>query len=108
MIVATALMKSTAVIVMCQIIKDLPRCRQGMFECLNQNCINSTSVCDKKDDCGDSSDESDCLEKDCLDSGAHCDDGTCISPHQMCDGVFDCGDFSDERACMIGCNYQAK
>ncbi|KII61041.1 Low-density lipoprotein receptor-related protein 4 [Thelohanellus kitauei] len=94
-----ALMSLIATAVFFDFIIVIPKCGQGMYECIDQMCINSTKVCDGKKDCSDSSDEYNCLEKRCADYGAHCDDGACLYPHQMCDDVYHCNDFSDERAC---------
>ncbi|KII67830.1 Low-density lipoprotein receptor-related protein 1B [Thelohanellus kitauei] len=99
-------MKWIVIVVNIYLIIVIPKCRDGMFECFNKKCISSTKVCDGSNDCGDASDEHDCLEKRCAEYGAYCDDGTCIYPDQICDGVYNCHDFSDERACICGYKYQ--
>jgi hypothetical protein len=32
-------------------------CPESYFTCTNQRCVNGDSLCDKEDDCGDNSDE---------------------------------------------------
>ncbi|CAB4042684.1 low-density lipo receptor-related 2 isoform X2, partial [Paramuricea clavata] len=62
----------------------------GMFECDNGRCINKTLVCDRRWDCGDSSDE------ECCGHSFKCANGVCITSSWTCDGEDDCGDNSDE------------
>ncbi|CAK9296951.1 unnamed protein product [Gordionus sp. m RMFG-2023] len=39
---------------------QLPACLNGQYQCANSKCIKMAWKCDKEDDCGDNSDESDC------------------------------------------------
>ena len=41
-------------------LKDVPKCKDGEFECVNGNCISSYHVCDFTNDCEDNSDEATC------------------------------------------------
>ena len=38
----------------------LGRCGSNEFQCGNQKCISKGQLCDKRDDCGDNSDEKNC------------------------------------------------
>ncbi|KII63015.1 Vitellogenin receptor [Thelohanellus kitauei] len=102
-------MKSTVIKVKFDLTTVKSRCGTVMFECFNRTCINSTMVCDGKNDCGDYSDEQDCKGcfsyfisgKDCKINQWPCDDGKCINYSKVCDGNVDCNDFSDEIGCII-------
>lgn len=52
--------------------------------------------CDRRNDCGDSSDEQGCTYPPCQQHQFTCQNGRCISRDFICDGDNDCGDESDE------------
>lgn len=67
------------------------------FACGNGLCISQSLKCDGWNDCGDLSDEKNCV---CDDTQFRCDNGLCKTKMWVCDHVNDCGDNSDERNCM--------
>uniref|UniRef100_X1Z8P5 EGF-like domain-containing protein n=2 Tax=Capitella teleta TaxID=283909 RepID=X1Z8P5_CAPTE len=75
-------------------------CAPGQFQCANLNCTLPFKVCDKVDDCGDSSDEKDCF---CEPWQFSCANDKCIPRSWLCDGVDDCGDNSDEKPINTQC-----
>ncbi|XP_055870898.1 uncharacterized protein LOC106067133 isoform X3 [Biomphalaria glabrata] len=83
-------------------------CSATEFSCqFIDNCVNQSSLCNKKNDCGDWSDEKDC---ECnKDFEVKCKMGMCILSYQKCDGVYHCPDNSDELNCACPKNqYQCK
>ena len=83
---------------------DSGQYHQDFFQCNNSKCVEYKQVCDLVDDCGDMSDEENCVNhmicKDSLNSSKH----QYISLSQRCDGIYDCFDLSDE--CNESCNRE--
>ena len=81
---------------------DSGQYHQDFFQCNNSKCVEYKQVCDLIDDCGDMSDEENCVNqmicKDSLNSSKH----QYISLSQRCDGIYDCFDLSDE--CNDSCD----
>ncbi|NWR88915.1 LRP2 protein, partial [Furnarius figulus] len=71
-------------------------CTENEFTCSNGLCIRNTYRCDRRNDCGDSSDERGCVYEPCQEHQFTCQNGRCISKAYICDGDNDCGDESDE------------
>ncbi|KAM8806535.1 low-density lipoprotein receptor-related protein 2 [Eudromia elegans] len=71
-------------------------CTENEFTCNNGLCIRNTYRCDRRNDCGDSSDERGCIYEACQLHQFTCQNGRCISKAYLCDGDNDCGDESDE------------
>lgn len=78
-------------------------CEPTYFKCNNSKCIPGRWYCDYDDDCGDRSDETDCVTRNCSESEFKCNDGRCIRGTQVCDGQFNCEDRSDEANCTVKC-----
>ncbi|KAL7385074.1 hypothetical protein ABVT39_014795 [Epinephelus coioides] len=71
-------------------------CGVNEFTCSNGLCIRSAYRCDRRNDCGDSSDEQGCTYQPCQQHQYTCQNGRCVSHDFVCDGDNDCGDESDE------------
>nr|XP_042716703.1 low-density lipoprotein receptor-related protein 2 isoform X5 [Chrysemys picta bellii] len=71
-------------------------CTENEFTCSNGLCIRNSYRCDRRNDCGDSSDERGCIYQPCQQHQFTCQNGRCISKAYICDGDNDCGDESDE------------
>uniref|UniRef100_A0A673KNY1 Low-density lipoprotein receptor-related protein 2-like n=1 Tax=Sinocyclocheilus rhinocerous TaxID=307959 RepID=A0A673KNY1_9TELE len=59
-------------------------------------CIPWSYVCDRVNDCGDSSDEIGCVYRTCSSQEFTCQNGVCIPSTYVCDGYIDCQDGTDE------------
>ncbi|KAG9349405.1 hypothetical protein JZ751_027848 [Albula glossodonta] len=87
-------------------------CNGSFFMCANGRCISITSICDKKDDCGDRSDERNCNVNECLNrrvSGCtqECQDlpCTCWQGFHLKEDGRTCVDI-DECASTLPCSQQ--
>ncbi|XP_052762576.1 uncharacterized protein LOC128205159 isoform X5 [Mya arenaria] len=77
-------------------------CAPDQFECERvSKCVHNSYVCNGANDCGDWSDEMDCV---CNQYQFRCDMGMCIKSFQRCDGTPNCPDNSDEHDCD-GCTH---
>ncbi|KAL4221737.1 Sortilin-related receptor [Mactra antiquata] len=71
-------------------------CSSSQFQCSNGHCISNDYVCDSFPDCGDHSDEANCVVK-CAEGNVACRTGSeCVLPEQVCDNIPQCSDASDE------------
>ncbi|XP_074662936.1 SCO-spondin-like [Tubulanus polymorphus] len=76
-------------------------CPPDKFVCESGQCIDPEWRCDQAEDCGDGSDEKDCITT-CKPDEFQCMAGMCIDNSHVCDGVPDCMDSSDEQQ---NCTY---
>jgi hypothetical protein len=71
------------------------------FACHNKRCVSYDKICNLVNDCGDHSDEKDCLNHfQCNETGEY------IPKTSVCDGGVDCRDHSDE--CGDSCSDSSK
>ncbi|KAF4524378.1 hypothetical protein B566_EDAN007554 [Ephemera danica] len=89
------------------------QCKSMQYRCNDGTCISAQTVCDKKIDCSDGSDELFCLrlqnlvnctgEFTCDNAIDHdefqCENGRCVPKEARCDGLLHCVDASDEWEC---------
>ncbi|MFT6397096.1 MAG: hypothetical protein ACJAYU_001842 [Bradymonadia bacterium] len=74
---------------------------ETLFACDNGQCIDKSDVCDRKNDCGDYSDEFGCETNE----GLECEDGQlacpeqCINASKACNGTEECDGGYDESDC---------
>ncbi|XP_068751456.1 low-density lipoprotein receptor-related protein 1-like isoform X2 [Montipora capricornis] len=76
-------------------------CPGQQFACTDGKCLADSYVCDKQNDCGDSSDElpAMCARRQCQANEFRCSSGQCVHIHWKCDFDRDCTDGSDEKGC---------
>uniref|UniRef100_A0A8C0TXJ2 Low-density lipoprotein receptor-related protein 2 n=1 Tax=Canis lupus familiaris TaxID=9615 RepID=A0A8C0TXJ2_CANLF len=71
-------------------------CSGNDFTCSNGLCVPHSYRCDRRNDCGDYSDERNCSYSTCSENQFTCQNGLCIYKQDVCDGENDCRDGSDE------------
>lgn len=72
------------------------QCKPDEFKCASGECISTSFVCDKENDCPDGSDEVSCPTPTCSPQSFQCNNSACIMLLWLCDGDEDCADGSDE------------
>jgi len=80
------------------------RCLPTEFKCQTGECISRARLCDRRPDCRDGSDETQCGgngDNKCEPNQYECPNGKCIMKIWKCDGDDDCGDGWDERNCPV-------
>ena len=70
--------------------------RPNYHQCNNGKCIEHDKMCNLVDDCGDGSDEENCINHVVCQNTVSKSKKHLISLEQECDGIYDCFDFSDE------------
>ncbi|XP_060890426.1 suppressor of tumorigenicity 14 protein homolog isoform X2 [Labrus mixtus] len=74
-----------------------PECDGSQMKCKNGRCKPEFWKCDSVDDCGDNTDEENCVK--CKPGEFTCRNSRCIPKKMQCDGKDDCSDGSDESKC---------
>jgi low density lipoprotein-related protein 2 len=77
-------------------------CQLSEFKCRNGRCIPMPERCDRVDQCGDNSDELNCVYPTCnAETEFQCRNFKCIPLEKRCNGVIDCqdGNSTDEVGC---------
>ncbi|ENN77208.1 hypothetical protein YQE_06345, partial [Dendroctonus ponderosae] len=73
------------------------RCQRYQWQCRDGACIDQMERCNRKVECADGSDETNCTF--CTQESFRCNNGTCVKMSQRCDGIEDCPNSEDEEHC---------
>eukprot|EP00808_Paulinella_micropora_P015375 g23148.t1 len=73
-------------------------CNDDEFRCNNGKCIKTLFLCSNSDECGDNSEEKNCVAP-CPPGTFECANGRCVSEGLKCSFSNECGDGSDEWGC---------